>query len=118
MKSAVKANQRQRIYARDGYRCLYCGFALFGLPELSTIDHIIPQTFGGSHDDDNLRMACKGCNSTKKAQSEQWLRLFMGFRQTKYAQIISLGQYHQLLAAGAVLDPLPHVTFFYESRSE
>lgn len=115
MKSPVKANQRQRVYARDGYKCLYCGFCLRGLPSLSTVDHIIPQSLGGSHADDNLRTACKGCNSTKRDRSEQWLRLFMGFRHTRYAQAISMGQYFQLVDLGAVLDPIPAVAFFYES---
>lgn len=76
----VKPKQRQRIFARDGYRCLLCGQApplviltaghilshkdgeLLGLPEVQ-IDS-----------DANLMTMCEPCNSGLGRQSlEHWL---------------------------------------------
>jgi 5-methylcytosine-specific restriction endonuclease McrA len=56
------------VFNRDGYRCVYCGSTL----KLS-LDHVIPQSKGGSHDPSNLVTACKSCNCSKKDQSlESW----------------------------------------------
>jgi len=52
------------IFARDGYRCTYCG----NIENLS-IDHIIPLANGGPHCEENLVVACKSCNSSKGAKS-------------------------------------------------
>lgn len=86
--------------------------------EEATLDHTIPQSFGGSHEDDNLKTACRPCNSTKGQRSEQWLRLFYALAQTKYADVITLEQYHRLQGLGSKLDALPEVQFFYEKKLE
>ena len=54
---------QERIYERDGYRCLVCSTT-----ESLTIDHIIPISKGGSDDDDNLQTLCSRCNSAKGAR--------------------------------------------------
>jgi hypothetical protein len=48
------------IYARDGYKCTYCG----SKKDLS-VDHIVPVSRGGSNENDNLVTACRSCNSSK-----------------------------------------------------
>lgn len=76
----VKPKQRQRIFARDGYRCLLCGQA----PPLVilTAGHILshkdgellglPETQIDS--DANLMTMCEPCNSGLGRQSlEHWL---------------------------------------------
>lgn len=42
-------------------RCVYCGI----VPDIKTIDHIIPLISGGTNDKKNLVMACDKCNSRK-----------------------------------------------------
>lgn len=60
---------RERIFARDGEVCRYC--ATTDGP--FHIDHIAPLRHGGSHDDDNLCVACATCNVSKKDRTpEQW----------------------------------------------
>lgn len=112
MKSG-KSRQRTRVLDRDAWTCQYCGARLFTNEE-ATIDHIIPVSLGGSNEDSNLRAACQPCNTTKGQRSEQWLRLFLALSQSKYADVITLEQYHRLQGIGSKLEPLPEVTFFYE----
>jgi hypothetical protein len=57
---ALPETKRQEILDRDGGRCLECGAT-----EDLTIDHIVPRSKGGTHDDDNLRTLCRRCNSAK-----------------------------------------------------
>lgn len=62
------------VFARDGYACVYCGSPL----NLS-LDHIIPQSRGGSHDPDNLCTCCRSCNSSKGARTpEEWMASRVG----------------------------------------
>lgn len=51
---------RQRILARDGWRCQ---LRLDGcLGHADEVDHIVPFAKGGSDADSNLRAACGPCN--------------------------------------------------------
>ena len=54
---------RVNIYARDHYRCQYCGKKA-GMPEL-TYDHVVPRSQGGRTDWTNIVTACYDCNRKK-----------------------------------------------------
>jgi 5-methylcytosine-specific restriction endonuclease McrA len=54
---------RQRIFERDGFRCVYCA-QLFPAEEL-TLDHVQPRARGGDRSGGNLVTACEGCNRLK-----------------------------------------------------
>ena len=58
--------KRAAIFARDGYRCVYCG-AVFDPDELS-VDHIQPKMRGGDGSWGNVVTACRGCNTAKAGQ--------------------------------------------------
>jgi len=51
----------QRLCARYGHCCAYCGEA-----KKLTMDHIIPVVRGGRHSIGNLIPACRNCNSQKQ----------------------------------------------------
>lgn len=51
---------RDRVFARDGYRCRHCGRA-----DYLEIDHIKPWALGGTDDEDNLQTLCSRCNRAK-----------------------------------------------------
>lgn len=56
---------RRRILNRDNWTCTYCEKKLVNSD--ATVDHIVPLSRGGSKTDpDNLRAACRACNSSKK----------------------------------------------------
>ena len=47
------------IFQRDNYRCHYCG------DEATQIDHIVPQSLGGTNITTNLVASCARCNNLK-----------------------------------------------------
>lgn len=66
---AIDASTRRAIYERDGWVCQLCNGAIdFDATEhadRASLDHIVPQSHGGSHDPSNLRMAHVGCNARR-----------------------------------------------------
>lgn len=61
--------QRLRIYERDRWCCQLCGEKVDRRAKFTdrapSIDHIIPRSFGGTDDVENLQLAHRGCNSKK-----------------------------------------------------
>lgn len=55
------------LFARDGYRCQYCGRHKSQLRgrEFLTRDHVLPLSRGGENTWDNVATACSGCNNRK-----------------------------------------------------
>jgi 5-methylcytosine-specific restriction endonuclease McrA len=64
--------QRERIFARDEYRCVYC--ALSFPAEQLTLDHVQPKLRGGDDSPGNLVTACRACN-TRKGSAPAWAYL-------------------------------------------
>ena len=58
---------RELIFARDRYRCVYCG-RVYPVEELS-LDHVQPRARGGDRSAGNLVTACRGCNVLKGHRS-------------------------------------------------
>jgi hypothetical protein len=56
----IRDDLRWLVFARDNNRCLGCG-SFSGL----SVDHIVPQSAGGTDDLSNLQTLCKRCNSAK-----------------------------------------------------
>ena len=54
------------VFARDGFRCVYCGFDGNGFAQWRqlSVDHLRPKNAGGTDDPDNLVTACNFCNSS------------------------------------------------------
>ena len=65
-KTPVKFS-RQNIYARDKYKCQYCGRP-FPSEEL-TYDHVLPKSRGGKTRWDNIVTCCIQCNRKKGGRS-------------------------------------------------
>ncbi len=60
-------NRRERIFERDGHRCVYCGLS-YPADEL-TLDHVQPRVRGGDHSDGNLVACCRACNVAKGGEA-------------------------------------------------
>lgn len=57
---STAAVSRRAVFARDDYRCQYCG------ARADSIDHVVPRSRGGVHDWENLAAACRPCNIRKR----------------------------------------------------
>ncbi|MBA3289396.1 MAG: HNH endonuclease [Acidimicrobiia bacterium] len=54
------ALSRRAVFARDDYRCQYCGTVA------DSIDHVLPRSRGGEHIWENVAAACRPCNLAKR----------------------------------------------------
>ena len=61
---------RQRVVELFRYRCGYCLTSQRIIGPLLEIDHYIPESRGGSSEEDNLCLACPMCNNRKSDRVE------------------------------------------------
>lgn len=57
----IRKEKREKIYTRDGHTCVYCESK-----ENLSLDHIKPQSIGGSNLESNLITACLTCNTSRQ----------------------------------------------------
>ena len=67
----LRAN-RNRIYKRDNYQCVYCGSS-----RILTLDHVIPKSRGGKNEWTNLVTSCQKCNLKKADRTPDEARMTM-----------------------------------------
>lgn len=64
-KQYISPEVRKRIAETAKFRCGYCLTSQHIVGRLLEIDHIIPESRGGTPDEDNLWLACPLCNGAK-----------------------------------------------------
>jgi hypothetical protein len=64
------AQVARQVEARAGGRCEYCGMHQALQGAAFHLEHILPQSRGGSFDAANLAWACPGCNLRKSDRTE------------------------------------------------
>jgi hypothetical protein len=64
-KSNISAYLRQQVSEQSRYRCCYCQSQQRLIGILLTVEHIIPESLGGTTTLDNLCLACWDCNLIK-----------------------------------------------------
>ena len=62
---------RRALFARDGWRCAYCGTTNGRL----TLDHIVPRSKGGESIWENVVTACAPCNLMKGGKLPQHAKM-------------------------------------------
>ena len=67
-KERIPLNLRRRVIERDGLHCVYCDDDLSN-SEIH-MDHVIPESQGGTTDYHNLQVTCRKCNLAKGVLSE------------------------------------------------
>lgn len=63
-RARIPKKRRQRVYARDGHRCVKCGRT-----DRLTLDHIVPISKGGTNAEVNLQTMCEPCNGRKGSRT-------------------------------------------------
>lgn len=59
-KASIPIKLRWAIWERDNFTCLHCGDRRY-----LSIDHITPESMGGTLHPENLQTLCQSCNSKK-----------------------------------------------------
>jgi 5-methylcytosine-specific restriction endonuclease McrA len=67
-KERIPLHLRRRIIERDGLHCVYCDDDLSN--QEIHMDHVIPESRGGTTSYDNLQVTCRKCNLAKGVLSE------------------------------------------------
>jgi 5-methylcytosine-specific restriction endonuclease McrA len=68
---SISLKDRTAVLTRDGYRCVKCGASPKKDPlVILHVDHIVPDSKGGTSDLDNLQTLCFDCNEGKKNQDD------------------------------------------------
>jgi 5-methylcytosine-specific restriction endonuclease McrA len=60
-RSVQRKISRRALFARDGWRCAYCGVTAGRL----TLDHVVPRSRGGESVWENVVTSCAPCNHKK-----------------------------------------------------
>lgn len=68
-RKSISDSLRWTVFARDGFRCRYCGRQAGQDGVTLVVDHILSVADGGDNRIDNLLTACKTCNGGKSAKS-------------------------------------------------
>ena len=62
------STHKHKLYGQQEGKCAGCNYFL---PFRNmTIDHIVPQSKGGTDEKENLQLLCNACNSTKSTRSQ------------------------------------------------
>jgi hypothetical protein len=64
----ISQHKRLAIYCRDGFSCCWCGHEVENGAQLS-LDHVKPDSKGGSNHESNLVTCCVRCNSLRQNRS-------------------------------------------------
>lgn len=84
----IQPRKRLAIYLRDGMACVYCGAKVEDGATLS-LDHLLPQSYGGGNHEGNLVTCCHSCNSKRgNMDLGQWLEVACGDKAAKIAALI------------------------------
>lgn len=66
---AISTFVKQQVFLRDGYACTYCA----NTEGPFELDHVFPWSRGGNHSAENLCVACRPCNRSKRDMTiEEW----------------------------------------------
>lgn len=82
--SKAKKIWREAIKEKWNYECAYCGSK-----NDITLDHVIPQAFGGLDISSNIVSCCKTCNHNKGHKKwDEWFFEKEFFSENRYQKII------------------------------
>jgi 5-methylcytosine-specific restriction endonuclease McrA len=121
------SNKRVRVMNKTGGLCWYCGKTLNtsnngNVSDRACLDHVIPQSRGGSNDESNLVPCCRSCNSSKQNKLvEEWRHRLCNIKKPRFSR----DQEEYLARLGIDVDTLPDSirtseppVFYFEETEE
>jgi 5-methylcytosine-specific restriction endonuclease McrA len=67
----LSSDLQHRLEEADDHRCAYCRTSQANTGQPMTVDHILPQSQGGTTTFENLCFACRRCNEFKGEQIDR-----------------------------------------------
>jgi len=87
------ASSRQKmlrlLFERDGRNCRYCDCVL--TLKNGTIEHLTPQSRGGSNRITNLAVSCERCNSDKSSMTDEEYKAYLRGEYGKHCKFCGKG---------------------------
>lgn len=99
-----------QVKERYGEKCWYCGEKL--TKSTFTVDHFIPNK---DHSIENLRPACKSCNSRKRDRDIEHMRMLHRLKKSNHPDFITPKVIEYLSSIGIELDGIPEHVFYFEA---
>jgi 5-methylcytosine-specific restriction endonuclease McrA len=68
------AKRKREVVRRDGRKCWICGAETLDIenhPRALSLDHVVGLRDGGSNEPENLRVACRLCNTERAAKARR-----------------------------------------------
>lgn len=91
---------KELVRKRANYLCEYCRSSERVSPSRFTMEHITPQSLGGSDHPDNLALACRRCNERRynitealDPQTQQMVPLFNPRKQVWQEHFVWINEY-------------------------
>jgi 5-methylcytosine-specific restriction endonuclease McrA len=82
-RSVQRKISRRALFARDGWRCAYCGEG-----GRLTLDHVVPRSRGGESVWENVVTACAPCNHKKGNRTLEEARMVLRVRPRAPAPVL------------------------------
>lgn len=97
--NVMKTTKRERVHAKTGGRCSYCGIHVSLLT--FAVDHVTARKHGGSNRIENLMPACTSCNGAKGAKTVEDYRMYLVAKSVAGGPVFGHSQLLYLKEAGA-----------------
>lgn len=104
--SWIIQKRRLALYARDGWRCVYCQKRA-----KLTLDHLKPRSLGGSNKNQNLVTACHKCNSLRG--NIPWWEFANSDAQKRITKYHRRGMKRRMKLAGQLLNAMSWSEIMY-----
>ena len=122
----ISSHLREQIYYKTNGHCWYCGkkLTMRVLGDNSKdsiefrIDHIVPRSRGGSHEENNLVPCCVSCNSQKKDKTLEEYRYSLSWKRAGVKPFDERQLYYLEVECGLTVPFPPSPTFWFEQEEE
>lgn len=117
-KKKITPRNRTIAFMKTDFCCSYCGSKFKDDLWDACLDHVIPESRGGSNKHENLIPACRSCNASKSTKTLDEYRLVCWARNEFPDANLTLNQIQTLLNLGALVCQTEYAShaFYFEGN--